>query len=268
MSLIGTLDEIPLADVLRLFATGRKTGVLTVAASGREALVRLNHGAIVHAVSGRLAGDAAVLDLFGWTEGQLSFVPEERTVEANVTRAVEALIEMGLREGPLFHRMTAFFTSDRLVFQMVARPPEGVQVTMGAAEWAVLRTLDGQREFREVLEAAGVGRADAQRVIFNLAEAGFVERLELHRGLRAQAQGRFGTVAGAEVDEKLEGEWRRSMRFADGVLRVEVRAGRDRSVALGVAFRPSLARTIVLPRSTFTELGVKEGDEVSVRPAG
>jgi hypothetical protein len=239
-----------------------------VGASGREALVRLHHGAIVHAVSGRLAGDAAVLDLFGWTEGQMTFVPDDKLVEPNVTRAVEALIEMGVREGPLFHRMTAFFTSDRLVFQMAARPPDGATVTVGAAEWTVLRALDGQREFREVLDVTGVPRADAQRVIFSLAEAGFVERLELHLALRAQAQGRFGSAAGAEVDEKLEAEWRRSMRFADGVLRVEVRAGRDRRAALGVAFREGLQRTIVLPRATLGELGVREGDEVSVRPAG
>jgi hypothetical protein len=267
MSLIGTLGEIPLADVLRLFATGRKTGLLTVAAGGREALVRLYHGAVVHAVCGRLSGDAAILDLFGWSEGQLSFVPDDKSVEANVTRPVEALIEMGVREGALFHRMTAFFSSDRLVFQMAPRPPESTQVTLGAPEWAVLRALDGQREFHEVLLAAGVGRAAAQRVLFTLTEAGFLEKLELHRTLRAQAQGRFGAAA-AEVEERLEGEWRKSMRFAEGVLRVEVQAGRDRTTTLGVAFRPSLVRTIVLPRAAFAELGLREGDDVSVRPAG
>lgn len=267
MSLIGTLGEIPLADVLRLFASGRKTGLVTVTASGREALVRLEKGAIVHAVCGRLSGEAAVLDLFGWTEGQLTFVPDDKTVDPNVTRPVEALIEEGLREGPLVHRICSFFTSERFVFQMVEHPPDGATCTVGAAEWAVLRVLDGQKELREVIAASRLERLEVQRVLFALTDAGFLERLELHRTLRAQALTRFGASA-AEVDAKLEQEWRRSMRFAEGVLRVEVRAGRDRSATLVVAFRPGLARHVALPKATLTELGIREGDEVSVRPTG
>jgi uncharacterized protein DUF4388 len=266
MSLIGTLSEIPLADVLRLFASGHKSGLVTVAAAGREALLRLDKGRLVHAVSGRLAGEAAVLDLFGWTEGQLTFVPDEKVVEANVSGPLEALIEEGLREGPLLHRMNTFFNSDRLVFQMAASPPEGAICTMGTTEWSVLRVLDGRKDLREVIAAAGMGRLEVQRVLFALADAGFLEKLELHRTLRVQALARFGAT-GAEVDAKLEEEWRRSMRFSEGVLRVEVRAGRDRMAVLVVAFRPGLARQIGLPKATLAELGVREGDELTVRPA-
>lgn len=269
MSLIGTLDEVQLADVLRLFGAGRKTGLLTATAGGPEALVRLDRGAVVHAVCGRLAGDDAVIDLFGWTEGQLSFVPDEKTVEPNVTRATGALIEEGQRDGPALHRMHGFFTSDRLVFQMAVLLPEGAATTIGAPEWAVLRQLDGQRELREVTAASGLPRRDVQRVLFVLTEAGFLEKLELHRTLKTQAPARFAAAAtAAEVDERLEEEWRRATRFGEGVLRVEVRAARDRSALLGVTFRPGLLRSVILPRATLAELGLKEGDEVSVRPAG
>ncbi len=61
MSLIGTLGDIKLADVLRLFALGRKSGVLTVAGGAQNALMRFQKGAIVHASSGRLQGDEAVV---------------------------------------------------------------------------------------------------------------------------------------------------------------------------------------------------------------
>jgi hypothetical protein len=270
MSLIGTLGEVQLASVLRLFGTGRKTGLLSVTAAGREALVRLDRGAPVHAVSGRLLGDDAVIDLFGWTDGQLSFVPDEKSVEPNVTRDLEALIEEGQRNGPALHRLQGFFTSDRLVFQMAARLPEGASLTIGASEWAVLRQIDGLRELREVLAGSGLPRREVQGVLFALTEAGFLEKLELHRTLKVLAPARFGVAAtsSAEVDDRLEDEWRRAARFADGVLRVEVRAARDRAALLGVTFRPGLLRAIVLPRATLAELALKEGDEVSVRPAG
>lgn len=267
MSLIGTLSEIPLADVLRLFASGRKSGLVSVAAAGREALLRLEKGVLVHAVCGRLSGPAAVVDVFGWTEGQLTFVPDEKSVDANVDRPLEALIEEGLREGPLAHRRNSFLTSDRLVFQMVERPPEGAVCMVGPSEWAVLRVLDGQKELRELSAAAGLEREEVERVLFALAEAGFLDKVELHRTLRVQSLARSG-AAGVELDEKLEEEWRRSVRFALGVLRVEVRAGRDRSATLGVAFRPALVRHVALPKATLAELGLREGDEVSVRPVG
>ena len=54
MSLIGTIGEVKVADVVRLFAASRKTGLLTVAGPGRQALVRFSRGSVVHAASGHL----------------------------------------------------------------------------------------------------------------------------------------------------------------------------------------------------------------------
>jgi hypothetical protein len=264
MSLIGTLDEFPLADVLRLFATSRKTGLLTVAGPGREALVRFDKGTVVHALSGRLQGEVAIVDLFGWADGQLSFVPDEKVTDANVAKTLEDLIEEGVRDGKHRHRVHSFFTSDRLVFQW-AEPGETGEYLMGRSEWRVLRALDGERELREVVTACGLPLEEVQQLLFQLAEAGFVEKLELHKSLRVQAAGRGG-AEGAEMDARIEDEWRKSLRFADGVLNVEVRAGRDRRTTLGVTFRPALVRNLVLPRGILGLLQVKEGDEVSVRP--
>ena len=49
MSLIGTLGEVKVGDVLRLFGEGRKSGVLTVSAGPQQAVLRFQKGAIVHA---------------------------------------------------------------------------------------------------------------------------------------------------------------------------------------------------------------------------
>jgi hypothetical protein len=266
MSLIGTLNDVRLADVLRLFGSTRKTGLLTATAPGREALVRLERGVVVNAVSGRLQGDDAVIDLFGWGDGQLTFVPEEKAVDRNVTKTVELLVEEGLRDGPTFHRMQEVMSSDRLVFQMAAQPPEDAICTLGPKEWGVLRVLDGLRDVREVVEASGQSRTEVARVLFALTEAGFLERLELARTLKAQALGRLGGAA-AEVDGRLLAEWRRAARFADGVARIEVGVGRSRLAVVDVAFRPGLGRTVNLPRATIAELAVREGDDVIVKPS-
>ena len=183
--MLGDLGEVRIGDVLRLLATGKKSGLLTLSDGGHQALVRFQKGALVHAASGRLHGDEAVLDLFGWKQGQLTFVPDDRPAPPNVTRTVDALILDGLRTGETVHRMAALVPSDRVAFQLAAGPadPEA-RVSLGAREWNVIRRLDGLRSVGEVVEASGLPRPEVVRILFELAEAGFVERVDPRRTLR------------------------------------------------------------------------------------
>ena len=268
MSLIGTIGEMNLADVVRLFAAGRKTGLLTVAGPGRQAMVRFHRGSIVHAASGRLQGDDAVLDLFGWKEGQLTFVPEDRAVPPNVTRTIDELIDEGVRIGDTLHRRNVLVPTDRVVFQMAAGPADDAPpYPLTGVAWRVLLALDGVRDVRELAEASGASREDVVRVLFEMAEAGFVERIDPQRSLRVQPQGLFRKDV-AEIDEKIEADWKKLRRFAGGVGRVEVKSGAGKTVALEAAFRPGVQRDIHLPRSSVAELGVRDGEDVHVRPIG
>ncbi|HSD26139.1 MAG TPA: DUF4388 domain-containing protein [Vicinamibacteria bacterium] len=277
MSLIGTLGDIKLADVLRLFAAGKKTGLLTASAPGREAIIRLHKGAIVHAASTRLHGDDAVLDVFGWTDGQLTFVPEERAVNANVTHGLDVLILEGELRGPAFHRMNMFIPSDQIVFQMAVSPPEAARCTLGPKEWKVLRFVDAVRDVRELVEATGLTRAEVAGVLFELAESGFLEKVDLQRRLRVQGPRAFSTFSllapegraleSVALDETILEDWRKAPRFERGVVRVELRTvGYKKSVALAPAFRAGLARDVHLARPLLQELGVHEGEDLLVRP--
>jgi hypothetical protein len=268
MSLLGDIGELKIGDVLRVFASGKKTGVLTVAAGSSQAVLLFQKGAIVHAACGRLQGDDAVIDVFGWKQGQLTFVPEERKAIPNVSRAVDALIDEGVRVGDTFHRMHEVIPSDRAVFQMGPGPADAAsRVSVGAAEWKVLRALDGVRDVREVAEAARLPRPEVTRILFTLVDAGFLERVDPQRSLRVQAQGLFGRET-ADVDARLETEWRRVLRFQSGVHRVELRTLGGKTLQLGVQFRTGLIRDIHLPRTALATLAVGEGDDVSVRPIG
>ena len=269
MSLIGNLSEIKLADVLRLFATGKKTGRLTVSSEEDQSVLRFEKGSLVHAhVSGSgLNGDEAVLDLFGWQDGQLTFVPEERPVRANVTRSVEDLVGEGLRAGDAVHRMNKLIPSDRVVFQLGLGPREGATVSVGIPEWRVLRFVDGVREIREIVEASAMAKADVARVLFGLSEGGLVERVEPVRHLRVATQGLLGRDL-AGLDDRLEAEWRRLLRFSRGIQKVEVRSSGGRAVALPPQFRSGVGRDVQLPRGAAGELQVKDGDDVDVRPIG
>ncbi len=264
MSEIGTLEDFKFADVLKLLASGRKSGVLKVQSGEQEAEVWFTKGTVVSAASGRFRGDAAVLDLFGWKEGQLSFLPEEHTPTATVTRDVESLIEEGLRVGGSFHRIKTQIPSDRVVFRM-AEPPAGGRLSVGRDEWLVLRGLDGQRDVRGVIEASGVAREEVHRILTELAEAGFLERIQVQKVLRAEAQSRLAKDA-AILDSRLEEEWMKLARFSQGVNRIEVRSLAGRRVVVAVTYKTDLFRNLHLSRVALAELGIHDGEDVFVRP--
>lgn len=256
--------------MLRLLSGGKKTGLLIVSADQEQGTLRLQRGVLVHAAVGRrLAGEDAVLDLFGWKEGQISFVPEEKSVTPNVRRELDALILEGLRVGESRHRMHEAVPSERVVFQWGAGPADGsAPVSMGAAAWRVLRLLDGVRDVRALADTARMTRADVTRLLFELLEAGLIERVEPLKALRAQQQGLFGGKEAAEIDERVEADWRRILRFAAGIHRVEVRSPVGKSATIAASFRAGLGGDVQLPRGFLSELGAREGDEVQVRPVG
>jgi hypothetical protein len=270
MSLIGDLADTKLADVLRLFASTKKTGRLTVSFEEEQTVLLFQHGNLVHArgAGSRLQGEDVVLDLFGWTGGQITFTPDEKTVTPNVTRGLDQLIVDGLRLGGVFHRTRQLIPSDHVVFQMAPGPKDdAARYAIGATEWRVLRQVDGVRDVREILEASGVPRAGVLRVLVEMTDGGFLERVEPRRDLRVQPQGLFGKDV-VEMDERIESEWRKLQRFGRGVQRVEVRSAGGRLAYLPVRFRGGVGRGVFLPRTAVTELQVKEGDDVQVRPVG
>ena len=267
MSLIGTLSEIKLADVLRLFASSKKTGLLSASGpGGRETLVRIQKGVVVHASAGRLQGEDAVLDLFGWPEGQLTFVAEEKVVTPNVAHGVDVLVLEGEREGAAFHRLQELIPSDRVSFQLAQPTSEGALCSFGPPQWKVLCRVDGVRDVRDLVEGSDLPRHDVLRLLFDLTEAGFLEKVDSQKTLRAQTQGRFGKGEAAELDERLRQDWGRLTRFPRGVLTIEVRTFARRGSVLPVSFRAGLGRDVHLPRAVFAEIGLREGEDVFVRP--
>jgi hypothetical protein len=153
-----------------------------------------------------------------------------------------------------------------VVFQLGPGPHESE--TVSAEGWRVLRLVDGVRDLRELGEVLHLPRADLSWLAFGLLEAGLLERVDSWKSLRALSAGLtalFNKDA-VEVDERLEGEWRKLLRFGAGVQRVEIRTTAGKSLRAAVSFRGGIQLSVVLSRAMFSELAVKEGEDVQVRP--
>lgn len=89
----GRLEEMPLPDLLQVLAGAGRTVRLVLESMQKHATLGLVEGRLIHATSGRLAGDEAVIDVLLWQKGRFEIVRTERGgVEQNVKESLDFLI--------------------------------------------------------------------------------------------------------------------------------------------------------------------------------
>lgn len=98
----GNLEEIPLPDLLQLFGTSRKAGVLVLRSSGREGRIYLNEGRIRFAEFDGV-GDVpplkAVYRMLGWQTGSFALdPPDTREFDGGIDVSAQEVLMEGFRQ--------------------------------------------------------------------------------------------------------------------------------------------------------------------------
>lgn len=99
--MVGSLSEIQLADLLQLFITNRKTGILLLKQEMFEGRIYLKEGSVLYAtLSNRPEIDPikALYKLLRWDKGTFEFIKQEVNEESFPTK-IEIPFEMLIMEG-------------------------------------------------------------------------------------------------------------------------------------------------------------------------
>ncbi len=92
MALRGTLADMGIVDLIQFPHAGRKTGELIIVSPEDEARLYYDKGKLTHAALGDQQGEAVLVDVVDWSEGEFEFrtdvMADEQTVEADVHRAL------------------------------------------------------------------------------------------------------------------------------------------------------------------------------------
>jgi hypothetical protein len=98
----GNLEEIPLPDLLQLFGTSRKAGVLVLRSVGREGRIYLNDGRIRFAEFEGRSGVPplkALYRMLGWQTGLFALdPPDTREFDAGVDVSAQEVLMEGFRQ--------------------------------------------------------------------------------------------------------------------------------------------------------------------------
>lgn len=184
--LTGTLDDFTLPDVLRLIATARRTGGLTVTRDGGAGNLYFRDGTVSRGVAryerrtepatpGSAVEDLT-FDLMRWDRGEFTWSSDASSPSGpEAAIDVEDLLREVSRRLEELAQIHSLVPSEEAVLTMAPQPPEGaVQINITPAEWRVLVLVDGHRTVSEIAGAAHLDDLDAMKLLYGLAAAGLV----------------------------------------------------------------------------------------------
>lgn len=101
-TMTGTIDEIPLPDLLQLFATSKKTGVLTVHMDASVGRIYMRQGKVYFASiddNQDIVPLKAMYRLLTWERGQFDFgAAEEKEYAEEIDEPLEMILMEGMRQ--------------------------------------------------------------------------------------------------------------------------------------------------------------------------
>src|SRR5262245_36828524 len=101
-SMSGSIEEIPLPDLLQLLSTSKKSGVVVVRSDAGVGKLYLRKGQIYYASiddSFNVPPRKAIIRMLGWTQGFFELEPpDERAVLEELQESTEALLMEGMRQ--------------------------------------------------------------------------------------------------------------------------------------------------------------------------
>jgi pSer/pThr/pTyr-binding forkhead associated (FHA) protein len=173
----GSLEEIPLPDLMQLFSTSKKSGVLVLRNAESTGRLYLEQGRIRHAeinTSPELQPAKAVYRLLGFTRGQFALdPPDDRTFEEPLDLSATEVLMEGFRQldelGTLRERLPPHDAVLGLPKTLPGRlrelPPEDL-------DW--LEIAFRGRTFGGALDAASGSDLETSRAILGLIERGWL----------------------------------------------------------------------------------------------
>jgi hypothetical protein len=174
----GSLEEISLADLLQLFGTSRKNGVLVVRMDTRVGKIHLDEGRLHFAfIEGQpeLKPFKAVYRMLEWTRGSFELdPPDNRKMENPLDMSVQEVLMEAIRQQDEFSTVRENFPSmdARLVLKtpllapLHELDPQRLEILQLALNCPSVQTL---------LERSSQSDLDTARMVVSLIDSGYLQ---------------------------------------------------------------------------------------------
>src|ERR1039457_6196445 len=191
MSFQGSLNELPLSDIVQLVAVSGKTGMFSMTCAAEKGYVYIQNGQITHARVGEIEGEDAIYALALWSQGTFQFSPGVESEARTISRSNTNLLLEAARRSDEWKILSKKIPGTDSGPVLVAREGANGPVTLPPLEWKVATKADGSRSIDEIARALRTSAFDIAKTLYGLVTAELVEIG------KARAGGRGGPPAPA-----------------------------------------------------------------------
>ena len=174
----GSIDEIPLPDLMQLLSTSRKTGVLALSGPHGSGHIHFRKGQIYFATfndSFDIPPRKAIFRLLGWDSGTFELNPaDEQQVLDEIEDSTEMLLMEGLRQLDEVRRLGKQMPSPQALLAL-ANPMGPRLHALSPDELDVLQAAHNQRRLNAVLDHAPGTDLEILHVVRKLLDLGYLE---------------------------------------------------------------------------------------------
>jgi hypothetical protein len=175
MSFQGSLNELPLADIVQLVAVSGKTGMFSMTRASEKGYVYLSNGQITHAKVGEVEGDDAIYALALWSHGTFQFSPGVESDAHTITRSNTNLLLEAARRSDEWKILSRKIPATDSVPVLISRDGATGPVTLTPLEWKVVTKTDGQRSIEDIARVLRLSSFDVAKTLYGLVTAELVE---------------------------------------------------------------------------------------------
>ena len=173
----GSIEEIPLPDLLQLLSTSRKSGVLTVRSDLGIGKIYIRKGQIYYASiddSFDLAPRKAIYRLLTWSSGSFELEPpDERDVLEEIKETTEALLMEGVRQLDELHRIEAELPPRQSMLAMI-HPLSPPLRELSAGELDVFQLVVNYGQMQAVIDRSTLTDLETAQAILAVLSRGYI----------------------------------------------------------------------------------------------
>jgi hypothetical protein len=174
MSFQGSIQELPVPDIIQLVSVSGKTGMFMLVRGGERGFIFLKNGRIVHAELGELTGEEAVYALAIWSTGDFQFTPGKEVEAVTIDKTNTSLLMEAARRLDEWKVLARKIPGVDYVPVLKARDV-GEPVTLSPPEWNLIIRIDGIKTVEELARATASNSFDTAKVMYGLVTADLIQ---------------------------------------------------------------------------------------------
>ena len=177
----GDIEEIPLPDLLQLFATSKKTAVLIVDTEGASGRIYLNEGRIYYVTLHSAANPAlelaplkAAYRMLTWVTGSFELAPpDSKTFDQPIDASVQEVLMEGFRQKDEFDQMASKLPPREAVVQLKS-PLEPALRDLESIQLDVLQFAINAGSIGGTLDSSPLSDLETANALIKLLEDGYL----------------------------------------------------------------------------------------------